>query len=259
MFLLKRIRYLLLLLFVIAVAAVFSLNGRVDAVTEAVGWFNEQVIGTARRATIPFGPYRAMKKEISRMEIDRARLRVRLARSQEQTRRLQFMLGLHETKIPFADTRSGVVAHVVARDPETWHMTVTIDRGLNDGVRKGYVAMTGSGLVGRVTDVASHSATVMLITGNGNATSAAVPSKSIYGIAFGDGTGLIEIRSLPSSVRLKHGDFVATSGYGGNYPAGLPIGRVSSFHINHEELSPRVKVKPAADMANLYYLLMVAP
>ena len=248
-----------MLIVVIAVAGFFRWNGRVSVVEQVVGWVNSTVIGTARGVSLPFGPYGAMKKEIAEMEIERARLLDLLARSRVKTKRLEFQLGLRESRMPLALEKDGVVAHVVARDPESWHMSVIADRGLNHGVRKGYIALTGAGLAGRVTEVTATTATVTLITGNGTATSVVAPKRSVYGIAFGDGTGLIEIRSLPSSVRLKRGDFVTTSGYGGNYPAGLPIGRIASFKIFHKELSPRVKVKPAADMANIYYLLLVAP
>jgi len=244
---------------VVAAASFFRFYGHIRPVEQAMGWANAHVFIVTRSVRIPFSPYSTLRKNLAKSEMDRARLSEQLSQSQERTRRLEFTLGMKESNVHAEAGKKGVVAHVSAREPESWHATVIADRGLNSGVHKGFIALTGEGLAGRVIEVTQTSATVMLITGNGAATSGVAPARSVYGIAYGDGTGMIEMRSLPSSVRLQRGDLVVTSGYGGNYPAGLPIGRVSSFHIDHTELSPRVKVKPAADMANLYYLYLVAP
>jgi len=254
MFLIKRIRYLLLLALVVGAAVFFHSYGRVGVVGQAVAAADELLTGAVRYVALAAS---APRRKISEYETDRARLIVELARSRNEEKRLRFLLGVKNSV--FANEKRGVVAHVVARDPESWHLTVMTDRGTRDGVRKGYIALTGDGLAGRVISVTGTSSSVLLVTGNGNATSAAAPARGVYGIAYGDGTGLIEMRALPSSVRLRPGDVVTTSGYGGNYPAGLPLGRVLSFKIVHKELSPRVKVKPAADLTNLYYLLLVAP
>ena len=257
MFFLKRIRYFLLILLVAAVAVFFRWNGRVSLLEEGVGWFNAEFTGVSRSLSLVLGPSGDLKRELAENETERARLRARLAQSQEEAGRLKFMLGLRGSA--FAGEKTGVVARVVARDPETWQISVITDRGLDHGVRKGYIALTGDGLAGRVTEVTAVTSKVLLITGAGSATSVVMPAKSVYGIAYGDGTGLLDIRYLPSSTRLRRGTLAATSGYGGNYPAGLPVGRVVGFRVVSEELSPRVRVKPAADTANLYFLLLVAP
>ncbi len=256
MFKLKKFRYIFLLLFVVAIAAGVLVVGRFGPLQQVIGFVNGNVRAAARWSYMPFGSQAELKKNLAKSELERARLMEKLARSRERERHLKFMLGLKNSS--YASDMKGVVAHVTARNPESWHSSVVIDRGANDGVEKGWIALTGSGVAGRVAEVTPTSATVMLITGSGSATSVAVPKKSVYGIAYGDGTGILDIRSLPYSVPLKKGDSVVTSGYGGSYPTGLPVGRISSVKVVHEELSPRIKVEPAADVANLYYLLLVS-
>jgi len=254
MFKLKRFRYIFLLLFVITVGAGIAAAGRFGPFEQAVGFVNGSVRIAARWSAMPFGSQSALKKQLAESLLERARLLDQLSCAEERSRRLGFLLGLKRSE--FAAARRGVVARVAARTPESWHSSVIVDRGVKDGVQRGYAALTGDGVVGRVDAVTPTTATVLLITGEDNATSVSVPKKSVYGIAFGDGTGMIDIRSLPYSVPLRRGDLVVTSGYGGNYPAGLPVGRISDVKVVHEELSPRIRVRPAADMANLYYLLL---
>lgn len=269
MFIIKRIRHILVIGAVVLIAVFFRWNGQVSLFEQAVGWTNGALMKAGCGFAVPTAAPEAARRRAAELENENALLLKRIADERERVRKLEFELGL-EPRGNATDTVkiSGIVARVVRRDLERWHRQVSVDRGRKDGVRKGYIAMTGDGLVGRVVDVSAIGSTVLLITGNGTATSAAVRRRKVpagesrdpvYCIAYGEGTGQIEIRSVPTHLKLRRGDVMATSGYGGNYPAGLPIGRVSKVLPREDRMSPLVRIRPAADIKNLYYVVLVAP
>jgi rod shape-determining protein MreC len=264
MFVIKRIRHLLVILAVVLIVVFFRWNGRISLFEQGAGALNGLLMNAGYQIAVPVGSSEEDRSHIARIENENAILMKRLAGAEEEVLRLGF-----EKKIEAAGApeNKGIVARVVARDLESWHSTVVVDRGARDGVREGFIALTGDGLVGRVIEVSRISSRLLLVTGNGAATSAVVLHKKkpgmeiepVYCIAYGNGTGQIAIKAVPSPVRLSRGDKVVTSGYGGHYPTGLPLGRVSKVVVRSERLSPIVTVRPAADMKNLYYIVLVAP
>jgi len=175
-------------------------------------------------------------------------------KARDAVRKLEARLETRE--IDFATATAGIVARVVVRDIGSWHKEVTVDAGARDGVRPGFAALTGAGLAGRVVSVTDSTASVLLVTGASSATSVSIKKRGTFGIARGDGSGMIRVDMLPTEAGVSPGDRVTTSGYGGNYPEGLPVGRVSRVAPAGKKLSPTVTVKPAVDMTNLYYLIL---
>ncbi len=149
-----------------------------------------------------------------------------------------------------------VTATVVAKSPNIWYSTVTIDKGESAGVRVNDPVINGEGLVGKVTQTASDGAQVSLILDSSVGVSARVGTTNATGIVqpkVGEPNNLL-LQYLPANTPVSPGAYVVTSGTVRSpddslYPPGIPIGQVTS--VNEESPYKSVNVHPLADLHNL--------
>jgi len=121
-----------------------------------------------------------------------------------------------------------VTAQVVADNGGSFVRTVLVTAGLRDGVRKGSIAMTGQGVVGRVAEVGQHSARVLLLSDISSRIPVAVERTRDQAILAGDNSDNPRLLYLPHGVSLMPGDRIVTSTAGAAFPAGLPVGIVQA-------------------------------
>lgn len=154
---------------------------------------------------------------------------------------------------------------VIARSPERWLEQVTIDKGEKDGVKTNMAVMTPDGMIGKISQVSDRTATVQLLTGfdQFNRISATVSrkgKKSIFGLIeqYDEKTESLIFRIIDESDKdLKKGELVVSSGLGGVFPAGLPIGKVIDVGLDQYGLTKTAYVKPAANMHELNNVIVV--
>jgi len=119
-----------------------------------------------------------------------------------------------------------VTARVVADNGGAFVRTVLVTAGLRDGVRKGSVAMTGEGVVGRVAEVGEHSARVLLLSDISSRIPVTIERTRDQAILAWDNSDNPRLLYLPHGNALTPGDRIVTSTAGGAFPGGLPIGQV---------------------------------
>jgi rod shape-determining protein MreC len=156
------------------------------------------------------------------------------------------------------------LANVVMRDPANWWRTIQIDLGSRDGLTNNLPVLTADGLVGRVSSVSLTHSQVVLI-GDPNCRISALVENPTHdtGIISASGpldNSLVELTYLSSSANLKPGQNVFTSGLGGVFPKGIPIGLVA------EEAQPvefglytEARVKLSANLGALEQVWVLFP
>ncbi|WP_137624748.1 rod shape-determining protein MreC [Lactiplantibacillus pingfangensis] len=154
---------------------------------------------------------------------------------------------------------TAVTANVLTRTPSSWMNQLVISKGATAGVKKDMPVMSQSGLIGRVVEVNQTNSKVELISNTSSSadkfaiqiTNSA--GKTVNGIVTGfDKTNnLIEMGSVTSTVKIKKGDKVITSGLGGLTPKGLYVGTVAQVKQDDYGLASEVEIKPAADLTDL--------
>jgi rod shape-determining protein MreC len=147
------------------------------------------------------------------------------------------------------------LANVVMRDPANWWRTVQIDLGARDGVQTNMPVLTADGLVGRVAAVAFVSSQVVLI-GDPNCRISALVENATHdmGVLTAGGpldTSLVQLSYLASSANLKPGQSVFTSGLGGIFPKGIPIGKIVDAQSIEYGLATEARVKLNANLGAL--------
>ena len=147
------------------------------------------------------------------------------------------------------------LANVVMRDPASWWRTIQIDLGSRDGIQTNQPVLTAEGLVGRVSSVGFVSSQVVLIGDQNCHVSAVVENASHdMGVLIASGpldTSLVQLSYLASSANLKPGQNVVTSGLGGIFPKGIPIGKIVDAQAIEYGLATEARVKLNANLGAL--------
>jgi len=138
-----------------------------------------------------------------------------------------------------ADASSGFVRGVIAL------------AGRENGVSKGQAAMVGNGMVGRVQDVGERVSRVMLLTDINSRLPILIERTRDQAVLAGNNSDQPDINYLPRDADIKVGDHVVTSGVGGAFPPGLPVGEVA------EIAEGKIYVRPFADLGRLEFIRMV--
>ena len=155
------------------------------------------------------------------------------------------------------------LAKVVARDPANWWRTVQIDLGSRDGLRENLPVLTADGLVGRISSVRPTNAQVVLI-GDPNCRVSALVENATHDIGVINASGpldpsLVELSYLTSGANLKAGENVITSGLGGIFPKGIPIGKIVDAQSVEFGLGTEARVKLNADPGSLEQVFVFFP
>jgi rod shape-determining protein MreC len=155
------------------------------------------------------------------------------------------------------------LANVVMRDPANWWRTVQIDLGSRDGIRENLPVLTSDGLVGRVAAVGLTRSQVVLLGDPYCRVSASVenPAHDI-GIITASGPldiSLVELTYLSGNAVLKPGQNVVTSGEGGIYPPGIPIGQIVDSRTVEFGLYTEARVKLSANLGTLEQVWVLFP
>ena len=147
------------------------------------------------------------------------------------------------------------LANVVMRDPANWWRTVQIDLGARDGIQTNMPVLTTDGLVGRVASVSFVSSQVVLIGDPSCRVSALVENATHdMGVLTASGpleNSLVQLGYLSSSANLKAGQNVATSGLGGIFPKGIPLGKIVDAQSIEYGLATEARVKLYANLGAL--------
>jgi len=140
-----------------------------------------------------------------------------------------------------------VSAEVIARDPNSWIGSFTINKGSSGGVRRGAAVCSSKGLVGKVSDVDTDTSLVMLVTHLGFRVGGILKESRLHGVVEGDGRGYATMLYLPLDSDIKPGEIVVTSGYSRKFPKGITIGKVISVEKSKTGLFKNALLLPEAN------------
>lgn len=161
---------------------------------------------------------------------------------------------------------SPIQATVIGRNPDRWQELVIINKGKLHGLEKNMAVMTPTGMIGKVKSANQFSSTVQLLstTDPKNRISAAIQdkgNKEIYGLIEGydQEKKMLLLKKIPFDMEVKKGSNVITSGLGGVFPKGLPIGTVDDVEIDQYGLTQTAYIKPFADFYDINHVIVVDP
>lgn len=150
-----------------------------------------------------------------------------------------------------------LTARVIGEDLSPWNGTLVIDRGSSSGIAEGMGVVAAAGIVGQVVKVARNSSRVLLLTDHSSGIAAIIQRSRARGVVKGKGEGLCQLEFATQEEDVKVGDMVISSGIGGVFLKGLPIGEVTMVKRGEYGIFQTVTIRPSVNIAHLEEVLVV--
>lgn len=199
---------------------------------------------------------RELSLQLVRIQTELSRLRDAEADNVRLRRAFGFYLEQKQEMIP---------CNVVSRNISGWWNSVRLGKGSKDGIEPGLAVISPEGIVGKTTEVASHTAEVLLISDPACQLSATIKSggREVFGLVHGTGGNIkgeprARIEFINKDIAIQENDEVVTSGLG-SFPKGVHIGYVEKVYQDDSGLFQYADIIPRATTGLLDYVFVVLP
>lgn len=151
-----------------------------------------------------------------------------------------------------------LVSELIGISPDPKVHKVIVNKGTNDGAYIGQAVLDAFGLVGQIVSVSYNSAEVLFITDDSHAIPVQISRNSVRTVIEGTGDLYkLRLRYVPSTMDIKEGDLLISSGLGGRFPSGYPVATVQSVNHDPGQSFATVYATPTAQLNRSRYVLLV--
>ena len=200
--------------------------------------------------------WKNVRAESRRLRDENQRLRVeslQVSETAAENQRLRRLLALQQ-RLPLAT----VSAEIIAREWGGWVRSLTVNRGRGDNVVRLTAVISPEGLIGRVMEVRSGASIIQVLTDPASTVGAHVVRTRTAGIVEGDPRGTMRLKYMArAGGGIQVGDLVVTSGAGGVFPRGIPVGRVRAIDDRGSALFHYAVLTPVVDFARVDEVLLL--
>ncbi|MGN2254121.1 rod shape-determining protein MreC [Frateuria sp. GZRe12] len=150
------------------------------------------------------------------------------------------------------------LARVVGVDLGAYRHRLLLNVGARDGVKQGQPVIDARGVMGQVIETLPTTSVVMLITDPNNALPVTIERTGLRTIAYGsrDGDRLV-LPTIPMAADVRDGDRLLTSGLGGRFPPGFPVGQISRVAPAATGMFLEAQAQPSADISRSEDVLLL--
>lgn len=219
-----------------------------DAVAPLISAVNKPFQVAAEYVTVVSG-IAHLRDEVARLQDENARLREwhqTALTLKSENERLSALLKL---KVP--DQHGFITARVIADAGNTFAQSVLVLGGTADGLEKGQAVLSGDGLVGRVVEAGDKASRILLLTDINSRVPVVIEGTDTRAILAGQNHPYPSLDHLPPDQKIETGARVVTSGHGGLFLPGLPVGQT------FVDDQGRVFVQLFADVDRLTYVRVI--
>lgn len=144
-----------------------------------------------------------------------------------------------------------ITARILSDSNGAFMRSVTVSAGTGNGVKKGQAVLAGDGLVGRVVEAGQKISRVLLLTDVNSRVPVLLENSLQHAILAGNNSDTAELLHLPSDTRVENGTRLITSGQGGIFPYGVPVGKVVT------DKAGDMRVVLFAEISNLLHVRII--
>jgi rod shape-determining protein MreC len=148
---------------------------------------------------------------------------------------------------------AGIWSGVIGRSSDSWWQQLVVDKGRNQGIKVGAIAIGAGGLAGRVTNVYSNSSRILLLSDPTMQVGVMISRTRNMGIMRGQDQNLGILSFFERDPNVKPGDIVVTSPHSGLFPPGIPVGKVRSINLNRQP-APEAIIEFSVPLGQLEYV-----
>lgn len=225
-------------------------------IVSAQTWLSERFMAVQSLLSTP-REITELTQRNAELEVEVASLETQIIELQQQLTEYQILSSLLDFARAYPEYEY-VGASVIGRDPSPFLQYVIINRGSDDGLRRGMPVVTQQGLVGRISRVTAAAANVQLITDPAMSINVRLQPSRERAVLSGSITGDLTLDFIPQEADVNPGDLVLTSGFGGNYPPNILIGQVTGVRSQDYDLFQSGSVQPVVDFEQLEIVLVIS-
>ncbi len=206
-------------------------------------------VAVANRTIADLKEFATLREENARLREENTRLlawQTAARRLENENTRLRELANFRE-----GPEASFITARIVGDSVSAYVRGALLNVGRKAGVTPGQAVVTGEGLAGRVAEVGDNSAAVLFVTDVNSRLPVQVERTRERAILAGDNSALMRLTLAQTLQGVQRGDRIVTSGHGGSFPVGIPVGEVVQTE------SGSVKVRPFADFSRLEFVRVV--
>ena len=228
---------------------------RYDHLGEIRRWLSVVAYPVEVVVASPFAGWNWFRESISSREnlrADKLRLEAELRLANLRLQRFEALESETQRLRALRDSTKGiavrfVIGNVMDLDIDAFRARVLVDKGARDGIFVGQAVLDSGGVFGQVARVEELTSEVILVSDATHAIPVQVNRNGLRTIAVGTGdTKRLKLPYLSTSADVVVGDLLVTSGLGGGFPAGYPVGTVSEVKRDPAQSLADVTVRPAA-------------
>jgi rod shape-determining protein MreC len=214
----------------------------------------------------PFAGWHWFRESVTTRDVlreDNARLQADLRLAQFKLQRYEALesetLRLRALRTNTSEVASQfVIGDIMDVDLDAFRERVLVDKGAHDGIFVGQAVLDAGGVFGQVARVEQLTSEVILVSDPAHAIPVQINRNGLRTIAVGTGdTNHLKLPYLPTSADVVVGDLVVTSGLGGGFPAGYPVGTVAAVKKDAAQSLADVDLRPAAALDRSRELMLV--
>jgi rod shape-determining protein MreC len=204
--------------------------------------------------------YRNLQQRVTELESITQSLIVenlRLKEVERENQRLRELLAFAETKPSFEFRGGQIIARVIGLNSTNFLNFAMIDLGSRHGIRVGMPVVDEQSLVGRINSVTATTSKVLLITDSSSTVNAILQASRLTGIINGAPGSNPVMGFIPQGTEVGVGEVVLTSGMGGNFPKGIPIGQVVDVRQRDVNVFQEAVVRPTVNFGRLEFVMVI--
>jgi rod shape-determining protein MreC len=153
-----------------------------------------------------------------------------------------------------------LIGEIMSVDMNPFRHRITINKGSNEGAYVGQALIDADGIIGQVVRDQFFSAEALLITDIDHALPVEIVRSRLRTIAMGSGDlERLSLPFLPRNADVVDGDILVTSGLGGTFPPGYPVGIINKISGDSGEPFLSVSARPAASLNRIREVLLIWP
>ncbi|MBI2909764.1 MAG: rod shape-determining protein MreC [Chloroflexi bacterium] len=259
----KRVIWVFLLLAILV--AVIALPGevRADFIEAPVMKALEPLQARLTRLASPLAGLVSYLNRISGLEAEKQRLEgevaqltsdvARLKETESENRRLRELVSYQSAHPEW----NFLGAEIISRDPNNLVQSATLDKGSQSGVAEGMTVLAGGTLVGRISRVLETTSRVLFVSDASSSVNAMVQRSRALGVIKGRLGNRLLMDYLPQTDDIQMNDLIITSGLGGGFPKGLPLGRAVAIRGRDVEPFLQLEIEPLLDFRKLETVIII--
>jgi len=206
---------------------------------------------------LEFQNLRQRNAELEQLYADLQVDNLRLLEIEHENEQLRTILNFAETRPGLALRGAQIVARVIGQESNNFLDYIMLDLGTEHGIVVGMPVVVAQGMVGRISAVTESTSKVLLITDTNSAINVIFQKSRLNGVLRGNPDGTLKVDYIPQGAFFETGETVLSSGLGGRFPKGIPLGQIIATGGRDIDVFQWAVVEPTVDFRRLELAMVV--